>query len=64
MRRRFPCAQLVVFGHSPIPSDESGNGLRIFKPGSPNDVRRQLHGTIGRLAIEDGHLDARIVAVT
>lgn len=65
MRRRFPSAELVVFGHSHIPMDRSGDGVRIFNPGSPTDRRRQPHGTIGLLRIEDGVLaDARIVPVT
>ncbi|GAA2913344.1 YfcE family phosphodiesterase [Streptosporangium fragile] len=64
MRRRFPAADLVVFGHSHIPLDHSENGLRIFNPGSPTDRRRQPHGTIGVLRIEDGHLvGAEIVPV-
>lgn len=65
MRRRFPSADLVVFGHSHIPTDHSGDGVRIFNPGSPTDRRRQPHGTIGLLRIEHGALaDARIVPVT
>ncbi|MEV0618966.1 metallophosphoesterase family protein [Nonomuraea sp. NPDC050404] len=65
MRRRFPHADLVVFGHSHIPLDESGDGLRIFNPGSPTDRRRQPHGTLGLLTIERGALTrAEIVAVT
>jgi len=65
MRRRFPSADLVVFGHSHIPMDHAGDGVRIFNPGSPTDRRRQPHGTIGLLRIEDGVLaDARIVPVT
>ncbi|GAA1680194.1 YfcE family phosphodiesterase [Nonomuraea maheshkhaliensis] len=65
MRRRFPDADLVVFGHSHIPLDESGEGLRIFNPGSPTDRRRQPHGTIGLLTVERGVLAvAEIVPVT
>ncbi|WP_084963559.1 metallophosphoesterase family protein [Thermoactinospora rubra] len=65
MRRRFPRAGLVVFGHSHIPLDESGDGLRIFNPGSPTDRRRQPYGTIGVLTIEHGRLvEAAIVPVT
>lgn len=64
MRRRFPHADLVVFGHSHIPLDQSGEGLRIFNPGSPTDRRRQPHGTLGVLRIEAGRLvRARIVPV-
>jgi len=65
MRRRFPEADLVVFGHSHIPLDESGYGLRIFNPGSPTDRRRQPHGTLGVLRIQDGTIaEASIVPVT
>jgi uncharacterized protein len=65
MRRRFPEADLVVFGHSHIPLDESGYGLRIFNPGSPTDRRRQPHGTLGVLRIKDGTIAAAaIVPVT
>jgi hypothetical protein len=66
MRGRFPEAQLVVFGHSHIPLDETGpDGLRIFNPGSPTDRRRQPHGTIGLLDVAEGRLkSACIVPVT
>jgi uncharacterized protein len=65
MRRRFPRADLVVFGHSHIPLDESADGLRIFNPGSPTDRRRQPHGTLGVLRIDDARLTkAAILPVT
>lgn len=65
LRRRFPHADLVVFGHSHIPLDHEEQGLRIFNPGSPTDRRRQPHGTLGLLDVSDGRLlAARIVPVT
>ena len=65
MRRRFPRADLVIFGHSHIPLDHSENGQRIFNPGSPTDRRRQPRGTVGVLRIEHGRLlSAEIVPVT
>ena len=65
MRRAFPRADLVVFGHSHIPLEESGYDLRIFNPGSPTDRRRQPHGTLGLLQIDSGRLvQATIVPVT
>jgi putative phosphoesterase len=68
MRRMFPSADLVVFGHSHIPLDQAGQrpgGLRIFNPGSPTDRRRQPHGTLGVLQIEDGALvDAQLIGVS
>lgn len=65
LRRLFPDAALVVFGHSHIPWDETVRGQRHFNPGSPTDRRRQTHGTMGELTISDGRLDsARIFPVT
>ena len=65
MRHRFPAADLVVFGHSHIPLDQTGDDMRIFNPGSPTDRRRQPRGTVGILRIERGRLvQARIVPVT
>jgi uncharacterized protein len=65
MRRRFPEADLVVFGHSHIPLDETGDGVRIFNPGSPTDRRRQPHGTIGVLDVAAGRpVEAKIIPVT
>jgi putative phosphoesterase len=64
MRTAFPSVDLVVFGHSHIPLDDSDGSLRIFNPGSPTDRRRQPHGTLGVLDIADGVITAaRIVAV-
>lgn len=65
MRRRFPDADLVVFGHSHIPWDESDGDLRILNPGSPTDKRRQPHGTLGHLVLADGEVEAwRLVEVS
>jgi uncharacterized protein len=65
LRRRFPAAGLVVFGHSHIPVDQAAAGQRIFNPGSPTDRRRQPHGTLGVLDIDGGRLvTAAIVEVT
>ena len=64
LRRLFPAADLVVFGHSHIPLDETGDGVRIFNPGSPTDRRRQPHGTVGVFDIAAGELrSARLVEV-
>ena len=65
LRRRFPDADLVVFGHSHIPWDEVTEGQRAFNPGSPTERRRQPRGTIGELVVGGGALlEARIVPVT
>ena len=54
LRKRFPAAGLVVFGHSHIPWDQTDGGLRILNPGSPTDKRRQPHGTLAMLDIAGG----------
>lgn len=65
MRRWFPDAQLVVFGHSHEPVDAVGeDGQRLFNPGSAVQRRRQPRRTIGLLELADGHVaDHRIVPV-
>jgi hypothetical protein len=61
LRQQFPNADLVVFGHSHIPLDETGDGLRILNPGSPTDRRRQPAGTFALLDLRDGVVvEARI----
>ena len=65
LRRRFPVADLVIFGHSHIPLDHTEHGQRIFNPGSPTDRRRQPRGTLGLLEIAGGRLtSAQILPVT
>ncbi len=60
MRRRFPDADVVVFGHSHIPWDTDGvDGQVLFNPGSPTERRAQPHRTLGTLDIDDGRLVAR-----
>lgn len=54
LRRRFPDADAVIFGHSHIPLHEvAGDGFQIFNPGSPTDKRRQPKHTMGLARIED-----------
>jgi putative phosphoesterase len=65
MRRWFPAADLVIYGHSHIPLDLTEAGVRLFNPGSPTDKRRQPHGTLGLLDLADGRVArAHIVRVT
>ncbi|RKT78647.1 hypothetical protein DFJ68_2096 [Terracoccus luteus] len=56
LRRRFPAADLVVFGHSHIPMDVTEGGLRIVNPGSPSDKRRQPRRTLALLDVADGEV--------
>ncbi|HET6810045.1 MAG TPA: metallophosphoesterase family protein [Acidimicrobiales bacterium] len=65
MRRLFPDADVVVFGHSHIPWDEEGiDGQILFNPGSATQRRRQPVCTIGELELADGRVRAhRILPV-
>ena len=64
LRRRFPTADIVVFGHSHIPIDAAGlDGQRLFNPGSPTERRRQPVHTFGVLRIDDGVLMEHRIAV-
>jgi len=63
MRRRFPQARAVVFGHSHIPWLEDEGGLLLLNPGSPTDRRRQPEHTFALLRVEDGEVTAEIMAL-
>jgi putative phosphoesterase len=54
MRRRFPAADAVVFGHSHLPLHEEEDGFQIFNPGSPTERRRSPRHSMGLLRIEAG----------
>jgi putative phosphoesterase len=63
MRRTFPGADAVVFGHSHVPLHEQRDGFAIFNPGSPTDRRRQPRHTMGEAAIEDGAVRFELIAL-
>ena len=52
MRRRFPEADAVVFGHSHLPLHEEEDGFQIFNPGSPTERRRAPRHSMGVLRVE------------
>jgi putative phosphoesterase len=57
LRRWFPHARLVVFGHSHEPIDAEGiDGQRLFNPGSAVQRRRQPRRTVGRIELADGDI--------
>lgn len=63
MRRRFPEARVVVFGHSHIPWLEDEDGLMLLNPGSPTDKRRQPDFTFALLRVEEDLVRAEIAAL-
>jgi uncharacterized protein len=63
LRRRFPDARVVIFGHSHIPFLEDESGLMLLNPGSPTDRRRQPHHTFALLHAEEGKVRAEILVL-
>jgi len=63
LRRRFPDARVIVFGHSHIPFLEDENDLMLLNPGSPTDRRRQPRPTFALLYAEEGSARAEIMAL-
>jgi uncharacterized protein len=64
MRRRFPEADAVVFGHSHIPLHErSEDGFQIFNPGSPTERRRSPSHTMGIAHANDGRVSFELIVL-
>ncbi|CAN5797841.1 metallophosphoesterase [soil metagenome] len=63
MKRRFPDARVVVFGHSHTPWLDDEDGLLLLNPGSPTDRRRQPEHTFALLWAEGGEVKGEILAI-
>jgi uncharacterized protein len=64
MRRRFPEADAVVFGHSHIPLHErADDGFQIFNPGSPTERRRSPSHTMGIAHADDGRVSFELIVL-
>jgi uncharacterized protein len=63
MRKLFPSARVVVFGHSHMPFNEDEGGLLLFNPGSPTWKRRAPFPSMGILWIEDEAVEGEIFPV-
>jgi len=61
LRRRFPDADAVVFGHSHLPLHERGDGFQIFNPGSPTERRRAPAHTMGIATVGSGRLEFELL---
>jgi hypothetical protein len=61
MRKRFPEADAVVFGHSHLPLHERDGGFQIFNPGSPTERRKAPRHSMGLATIEAGTIDFETV---
>jgi putative phosphoesterase len=64
LKRRFPVAQAVVFGHSHIPLlERDDDGFTIFNPGSPTERRRSPHHTMGVATAQEGRISFELVVL-
>ena len=63
LRRRFPDADAVVFGHSHLPLHEEREGFQIFNPGSPTERRRAPAHTMGVARVEGGRIADELVVL-
>jgi putative phosphoesterase len=62
MRRRFPDADAVVFGHSHLPLHErAADGFQIFNPGSPTERRRAPRHTMGLAVARNGSVTFELI---
>jgi putative phosphoesterase len=61
LRRRFPDADAVVFGHSHLALLEQRGGFAIFNPGSPTERRRSPNHTMGVALARDGRVAFELV---
>jgi hypothetical protein len=51
LRRRFPHADAVIFGHSHMPAHEKSGDFQIFNPGSPTERRRAKRRSMGLMRV-------------
>lgn len=62
LRRTFPHAEAVIFGHSHLPlHDTDADGFQIFNPGSPTDRRRAPHHTMGMAHVDRSRLRFELI---
>jgi uncharacterized protein len=64
MRKRFPAADAVVFGHSHLPLHERDGDFHLFNPGSPTERRRAPHHSMGLARIQDGSIEFELVTLS
>lgn len=54
---------VVVYGHSHVPKQETRHGVLYFNPGSAGPRRFKLPVTIGKLTVSDGKVRGEIIRV-
>ena len=61
VRVQFDDVDAIVFGHSHRPSSEVLDGVLMFNPGSPTDLRFAPYRSFGIISIEGGKIVGTIV---
>jgi uncharacterized protein len=61
LRRRFPQASAIVFGHSHMPVNDLNEGVLYLNPGSPTWKRRAAWPSVMRLTIAPEGVDAELI---
>jgi len=65
LRRAFPDADAVVFGHSHLPLHErAADGFQIFNPGSPTERRRAPRHTMGLARVQAGAIQFELIPLS
>ena len=55
--------QVVIYGHSHVPKQETKNGVLYFNPGSAGPRRFKLSVSVGKLFVKQGRVRAEIVEI-
>jgi putative phosphoesterase len=63
LKKRFPEARVIVFGHSHVPFLEDEDGSLLLNPGSPTDKRWQPRHTFALLRVEAGRVRAEMLTL-
>ncbi len=63
MRRRYPDADALIFGHSHIPLHERADDFQIFNPGSPTERRRAPRHTMGLARVHAREVEFELLAL-
>lgn len=61
LRRRFPEASVIVFGHSHMPVNDVYEGVLYLNPGSPTWKRRAAWPSAMRVVVGDDGIDAKLI---
>jgi putative phosphoesterase len=56
--------QVVIYGHSHVPKQETRNGVLYFNPGSAGPRRFRLPISLGKLSLAHGKVNAQLITIS